>query len=71
MFFCRQGKSGVEPSECLGIAEHIATKCGKLRLQGLMTIGSPHRDMNAENPDFKVDEFNVIRRDKPLTVWVH
>ncbi|TPX60959.1 alanine racemase [Powellomyces hirtus] len=46
-------KSGVKPSECVSVAEHIATKCQQLKLLGLMTIGSADRDPEVENPDFK------------------
>ncbi|KAI8820994.1 alanine racemase [Fimicolochytrium jonesii] len=49
-----ESKSGVQPDDALPLAKHIAEKCPKLRLQGLMTIGSPERDSDpgAENPDF-------------------
>ncbi|KAJ3018050.1 hypothetical protein HKX48_003203 [Thoreauomyces humboldtii] len=47
-------KSGVDPGGALDVAEHIFKECKSLVLQGLMTIGSPDRDPEAENPDFKV-----------------
>ncbi|PNW88015.1 hypothetical protein CHLRE_01g010848v5 [Chlamydomonas reinhardtii] len=36
-----ESKYGVEPTECVSLAKHIAQNCPKLRLAGLMTIGMP------------------------------
>lgn len=41
-------KSGCEPAECVELARHVAERCPRLRLVGLMTIGrfdeDPHDD---------------------------
>ncbi|KND00917.1 YggS family pyridoxal phosphate enzyme [Spizellomyces punctatus DAOM BR117] len=47
-----ESKSGLHPTECIAVAEHVVTACQNLTLQGLMTIGSPDRDAESENPDF-------------------
>lgn len=46
------GKSGVEPSDCLELADYIRDQCPALKLTGLMTIGEAHGE-NEVNPDFK------------------
>jgi len=47
-------KSGVEPSECMSLVEHIYSKCDYLQLEGLMTIGSFSHDYSkGPNPDFQ------------------
>jgi hypothetical protein len=42
-------KHGVEPSECVALAQHIAASCPRLRLAGLMTIGMPDYSSKPEN----------------------
>ncbi|KAI9009645.1 hypothetical protein BC832DRAFT_529725 [Gaertneriomyces semiglobifer] len=48
-----ESKSGIAPDECTSLAEHVVTRCNNLKLQGLMTIGMAHREVDQENPDFK------------------
>jgi uncharacterized pyridoxal phosphate-containing UPF0001 family protein len=48
------GKSGIDPTKCIELAEYICSECPRLKLTGLMTIGeaiSP--SPGADNPDFK------------------
>lgn len=46
-------KSGVAPSECTQLVEHIVKNCPALELEGLMTIGSFDHDYSSgPNPDF-------------------
>ncbi|TPX72424.1 alanine racemase [Spizellomyces sp. 'palustris'] len=47
-----ESKSGLHPNDCIAVAEHVVTACQNLTLQGLMTIGSPDRDAESQNPDF-------------------
>ena len=47
-------KGGVEPSDCLGVAQTILNDCPHLSLKGLMTIGSPEHSGMVPNPDFDV-----------------
>ncbi|XP_038691211.1 pyridoxal phosphate homeostasis protein-like isoform X2 [Tripterygium wilfordii] len=42
-------KSGVEPSGCVGLAEHIKLHCLNLEFSGLMTIGMPDYTSTPEN----------------------
>lgn len=37
-------KSGIEPSEVIGLYEHIIKSCANLQLEGLMTIGKYGHD---------------------------
>ncbi|KAJ3121775.1 hypothetical protein HK098_003409 [Nowakowskiella sp. JEL0407] len=45
-------KNGIDPSDCLRVCEHVLNNCSKLRLFGLMTIGSPEHSEMDPNPDF-------------------
>ncbi|KAM7279837.1 hypothetical protein ACFE04_006971 [Oxalis oulophora] len=42
-------KSGVDPSSCVGLAEHIKLRCPNLEFSGLMTIGMPDYTSTPEN----------------------
>ncbi|KAI8474550.1 MAG: hypothetical protein J3K34DRAFT_366172 [Monoraphidium minutum] len=44
-----ESKHGVEPSEAVALAAHVATACPHLRLAGLMTIGMPDYSSRPEN----------------------
>ena len=44
-------KNGLDPSECILVADHILKNCPNLNLMGLMTIGAIREDYQ-ENPDF-------------------
>ncbi|CAD2220819.1 alanine racemase [Angomonas deanei] len=44
-----ESKSGIEPAAVTELATHIHTKCDKLILQGLMTIGMPDYSSKPEN----------------------
>lgn len=47
-------KSGILPSECADLAQHIVENCPKLELCGIMTIGSFGHDYSkGPNPDFE------------------
>nr|XP_039257043.1 pyridoxal phosphate homeostasis protein-like [Styela clava]XP_039257051.1 pyridoxal phosphate homeostasis protein-like [Styela clava]XP_039257059.1 pyridoxal phosphate homeostasis protein-like [Styela clava] len=47
-------KSGILPSECANLAFHIVENCPKLKLRGVMTIGSFGHDYSSgPNPDFE------------------
>jgi len=46
-----ESKSGIEPSECVGLVETILKEYKNLNFRGLMTIGAP--DATPEQPDFK------------------
>lgn len=56
LLFCRkvntsgeESKFGVEPADCVALAQHIAASCKSLRLAGLMTIGMPDYSSRPEN----------------------
>lgn len=58
-------KTGMKPEECLDVAKFVVEECKQLRLLGLMTIGSPDRDVeDGINPDFEVivhwSTFNLL-----------
>ncbi|EEF32921.1 pyridoxal phosphate homeostasis protein [Ricinus communis] len=42
-------KSGIEPSSCVALAEHVKLRCPNLVLSGLMTIGMPDYTSTPEN----------------------
>lgn len=44
-----ESKYGVEPSEVVALAAHVAKSCPHLRLAGLMTIGMPDYSSRPEN----------------------
>jgi len=49
-----EAKSGVSPSELVGLAKHIIEKCPNLHFQGLMTIGAIDNTDDIDNEDFKL-----------------
>ncbi|KAF2006841.1 hypothetical protein P154DRAFT_517314 [Amniculicola lignicola CBS 123094] len=60
-----ENKSGVEPSETLGLCKHIIEKCPHLELMGLMTIGAIARSRET-TPENENEDFVSLRetRDK-------
>lgn len=46
-----ESKYGVEPSEVVPLAKHVAESCPNLKLAGLMTIGMPDYTSRPENFD--------------------
>ncbi|ESR65670.1 hypothetical protein CICLE_v10009301mg [Citrus x clementina] len=44
-----ESKSGIDPSSCLGIVEHVRLRCPNLEFAGLMTIGMPDYTSTPEN----------------------
>uniref|UniRef100_A0A2P2KCI3 Uncharacterized protein MANES_03G133400 n=1 Tax=Rhizophora mucronata TaxID=61149 RepID=A0A2P2KCI3_RHIMU len=42
-------KSGINPSDCVGLAEHVRLHCPNLKFSGLMTIGMPDYTSTPEN----------------------
>ncbi|TXG67520.1 hypothetical protein EZV62_008795 [Acer yangbiense] len=44
-----ESKSGIEPSDCLGLVEHVKLRCPNLVFSGLMTIGMPDYTSTPEN----------------------
>lgn len=44
-----ESKSGVDPSACVRLAEHVKLRCPNLVLSGLMTIGMPDYTSTPEN----------------------
>ncbi|KAL9444531.1 hypothetical protein AB3S75_017674 [Citrus x aurantiifolia] len=44
-----ESKSGIDPSGCLGIVEHVRLRCPNLEFSGLMTIGMPDYTSTPEN----------------------
>ncbi|XP_065862431.1 uncharacterized protein [Euphorbia lathyris] len=42
-------KSGIDPSGCVGLAEHVKLHCPNLAFSGLMTIGMPDYTSTPEN----------------------
>ena len=48
-----ESKFGVEPQDCVSLAEHVHKECDVLRFAGLMTIGQ--KDYTSRPEDFQVD----------------
>ena len=44
-----ESKFGVDPGDCVGLAQHILAKCPNLQFGGLMTIGMPDYTSRPEN----------------------
>ncbi|KAJ4725138.1 Pyridoxal phosphate homeostasis protein [Melia azedarach] len=42
-------KSGIDPSGCVGLAQHVKMRCPNLEFSGLMTIGMPDYTSTPEN----------------------
>lgn len=47
-----ESKFGVEPQDCLSLAQHVHKECHLLRFAGLMTIGQ--KDYSSRPEDFQV-----------------
>lgn len=47
-----ESKFGVEPRDCVSLAEHVHKECDLLRFAGLMTIGQ--QDYTSRPEDFQV-----------------
>jgi len=47
-----ESKFGVEPQDCVSLAEHVHKECDLLRFAGLMTIGQ--QDYTSRPEDFQV-----------------
>ena len=47
-----ESKYGVEPQDCVSLAEHVHKECDLLRFAGLMTIGQ--KDYSSRPEDFEV-----------------
>ncbi|KAI8914416.1 hypothetical protein EDD86DRAFT_231692 [Gorgonomyces haynaldii] len=47
-----ESKGGIPPDQCVSIAKTVLEQCDKLKLVGLMTIGSPENSQKKPNPDF-------------------
>lgn len=47
-----ESKFGVEPQDCVSLAEHVHKECEVLRFAGLMTIGQ--QDYTSKPEDFQV-----------------
>lgn len=47
-----ESKYGVEPQDCVSIAEHVHKECDLLKFAGLMTIGQ--KDYSSRPEDFQV-----------------
>lgn len=53
-------KSGIDPSGCVRLAEHVKLHCPHLEFSGLMTIGMPDYTSTPEN--FKVMNSVALKR---------
>ena len=56
-----ESKFGVEPQDCVSLAEHVHKECEVLRFAGLMTIGQ--QDYTSKPEDFQVRQcwFSKLR----------
>lgn len=52
-----ESKFGVEPKDCVSLAEHVHKECDVLRFAGLMTIGQ--QDYTSKPEDFQVISGNA------------
>ncbi|XP_044480908.1 pyridoxal phosphate homeostasis protein-like isoform X2 [Mangifera indica] len=52
-------KSGIDPSGCLGVVEHVKLHCPNLVLSGLMTIGNKDYSSTPENFRIEMGSTNV------------
>ena len=52
-----ESKFGVEPQDCVSLAEHVHKECDLLRFAGLMTIGQ--QDYTSRPEDFQVSLISV------------
>lgn len=52
-----ESKFGVEPQDCVSLAEHVHKECDVLRFAGLMTIGQ--QDYTSKPEDFQVRQCRV------------
>lgn len=50
-----ESKFGVEPQDCVSLAEHVHKECDVLRFAGLMTIGQ--QDYTSKPEDFQVRQW--------------
>ena len=53
-----ESKFGVEPQDCVSLAEHVHKECDLLRFAGLMTIGQ--QDYPSRPEDFQVELFLLL-----------
>lgn len=55
-----ESKYGVEPQDCVSLAEHVHKECDLLRFAGLMTIGQ--KDYSSRPEDFEVRQTLTLHR---------